>query len=83
MAAVLLDVGSGLEEPTVVQTLLDLERTPRKPQYQMASEEPLLLFSCSYGNLTFRRSKKVYDDVLKGFDKVISRYVKQFILLSP
>lgn len=37
MAAVLLMVGRGEEAPGIVATLLDVERTPRKPQYAMAS----------------------------------------------
>ena len=42
MAAVLLMVGRGEEQPEIVQTLLDLERCPRKPQYPMASGSPSL-----------------------------------------
>jgi tRNA pseudouridine38/39 synthase len=37
MASVLLMVGRGEEQPSIVQTLLDLERSPRKPQYSRAS----------------------------------------------
>ncbi len=37
MAAVLLMVGRGEEQPEVVQTLLDTQRCPRKPQFNMAS----------------------------------------------
>lgn len=38
MAAVLLMVGRGLEEPSIVSRLLDITATPRKPTYQMAAE---------------------------------------------
>lgn len=37
MAAVLLMVGRGEEQPEVVQMLLDTQRCPRKPQFNMAS----------------------------------------------
>lgn len=37
MAAVLLMVGRGEEFPDVVRRLLDVEATPRKPQYRLAS----------------------------------------------
>ena len=37
MAAVLLMVGRGEEQPDIVQTLLDTQRCPRKPQFAMAS----------------------------------------------
>jgi tRNA pseudouridine38/39 synthase len=42
IAAVLLMVGRGLEKPSIVQKLLDIQQTPCKPQYSMADEEPLL-----------------------------------------
>lgn len=73
MASVLLMVGRGHEEPSIVHTLLDLGQMPQKPQYTMASEEPLLLYSCNYGDLMFRRSKRVYHEVLKGMDEVVTR----------
>ena len=38
MAAVLLMVGRGLEQPCVVQRMLDVQATPQKPQYNMAPE---------------------------------------------
>ncbi len=38
MVAVLLMVGQGLEQPSVVQKLLDVERCPCKPSYSMAPE---------------------------------------------
>ena len=43
MVAVLVMVGQGLEEPGVVQQLLDVGTVDRKPQYNMAPE--VLLFS--------------------------------------
>lgn len=38
MAAVLLLVGQGLEEPAVVASLLDVAAHPCKPIYTLASE---------------------------------------------
>ena len=38
MAAVLLMVGQHLEQPEIVQQLLDVQLTPCKPQYNYASE---------------------------------------------
>ncbi|KAI4966113.1 hypothetical protein ZWY2020_046460 [Hordeum vulgare] len=43
MVAVLFLVGQGLESPCVVDSLLDITKTPRKPQYTMAPELPLIL----------------------------------------
>ncbi|KAJ8707658.1 hypothetical protein PYW07_011335 [Mythimna separata] len=46
--AVLLLIGQGKETPEVISELLDVEKHPRKPQYNMALDVPLNLFHCSY-----------------------------------
>ncbi|CAL5221610.1 g3830 [Coccomyxa viridis] len=56
MAAVLLMVGRGLEQPSVVQRMLDIETTRQKPQYNMAAEEPLLFYRCAFDGLEWQRS---------------------------
>ncbi|XP_023551062.1 tRNA pseudouridine(38/39) synthase isoform X2 [Cucurbita pepo subsp. pepo] len=56
MVAVVYMVGQGLEDPDVVDILLDPLRTPRKPQYVMASENPLVLHSCEFEGVKFRCS---------------------------
>ncbi|EEH58846.1 uncharacterized protein MICPUCDRAFT_3321, partial [Micromonas pusilla CCMP1545] len=48
VAAVLFLVGLGKEPPSVIDDLLDLEKTTRKPQYEMAPEEPLLLWASGF-----------------------------------
>ena len=50
MAAVLLMVGRGLEQPGVVQRMLDIEATRQKPQYNMAAEVRLLPFTSNSGH---------------------------------
>ena len=51
MVAVLFLVGAELESPDIISRLLDIEETPRKPSYEMASELPLLLYKCSFPQL--------------------------------
>ncbi|XP_024972274.1 tRNA pseudouridine(38/39) synthase [Cynara cardunculus var. scolymus] len=53
MVAVLFLIGQGLESPDVIDALLDVEKTPRKPQYKMAPEIPLVLQSCEFEGLKF------------------------------
>lgn len=48
MMAVLLLVGEGNEDPSVITELMDVETNPRKPQYSLASELPLCLFTAEY-----------------------------------
>jgi tRNA pseudouridine38/39 synthase len=49
MVAVLFLVGQGLEDPTVVAELLDPERHPRRPNYVLADDRPLVLWDCVFG----------------------------------
>ena len=48
--SILLLVGSGVEEPSVVTRLLDVESNPAKPAYQMGHPLPLTLYDCGYEN---------------------------------
>lgn len=52
--AVLLLVGEGNEEPSIVAELLDVNRVPCKPQYHMATAYPLSLAEAEYGGLNLR-----------------------------
>jgi hypothetical protein len=49
--AILLLVGEGKEEPTIVRELLDIENCPSKPFYEMACDQPLVLYECGFDNL--------------------------------
>lgn len=57
IAAVLLMVGRGQEQPSIMQQLLDIGRFPSKPQYALAEDEPLLLFSCGFEGIQWHRSE--------------------------
>ncbi|OQD76143.1 hypothetical protein PENDEC_c005G02733 [Penicillium decumbens] len=48
MVAILFLVGQGLESPSIVAELLDIEKNPRKPSYEMASDAPLVLWDCIF-----------------------------------
>ncbi|KAF8463128.1 pseudouridine synthase [Kalaharituber pfeilii] len=50
MIAVLFLIGQGFEEPSLIKTLLDTEKHPRKPQYEMADDKALVLWDCYYPN---------------------------------
>ncbi|KAK8190601.1 pseudouridine synthase [Phyllosticta capitalensis] len=51
LIAVLFLVGQGLEKPTIVKELLDVETNPTKPKYEMAADAPLVLWDCLFPNL--------------------------------
>ncbi|PNS14988.1 tRNA pseudouridine(38-40) synthase [Sphaceloma murrayae] len=48
MVAVLFLVGQGLEPPSIVSDLLNVEKTPTRPKYEMASDAPLVLWDCIF-----------------------------------
>lgn len=48
MAAILFLVGQGLEEPSIVDQLLDIDTNPRRPAYEMADDAPLVLWDCIF-----------------------------------
>lgn len=56
IVAVLLLIGQRLEEPQVISELLDVAKNPRKPQYSMASELPLVLYDCQFEGLEWQQS---------------------------
>ena len=48
LVAVLFLVGQGLEKPSVIKDLLDVQKTPRRPMYELAAAEPLVLYDCVF-----------------------------------
>lgn len=48
IVSILMLVGQGKESPEIVKTLLNVEENSQKPQYSLASEIPLNLFSCRF-----------------------------------
>ncbi|KAK2739224.1 hypothetical protein FQN55_009504 [Onygenales sp. PD_40] len=48
LAAILFLVGQGLEKPTIVKELFDVEKNPRRPVYELASDAPLVLWDCIF-----------------------------------
>jgi tRNA pseudouridine38/39 synthase len=48
MVAILFLVGQGLEKPSLVKELLDVETCPSRPVYDMASDQPLVLWDCKF-----------------------------------
>ena len=48
MVAILFLVGQGLESSSLVDDLLDVSKTPAKPQYEMADDASLVLWDCIF-----------------------------------
>jgi len=54
MMAILFLVGQRLEDPEIVRDLLDIEKYPAKPEYEMAHDVPLVLYDCRFDGLEWR-----------------------------
>ncbi|XP_009953951.1 PREDICTED: tRNA pseudouridine(38/39) synthase, partial [Leptosomus discolor] len=61
MMAVLFLIGQGMESPEIIDELLDVEKNPRKPQYSMAVEFPLVLYDCEFENLRWLYDREVQE----------------------
>uniref|UniRef100_A0ACD5XQF6 Uncharacterized protein n=1 Tax=Avena sativa TaxID=4498 RepID=A0ACD5XQF6_AVESA len=77
MVAVLFLIGQGLESPFVVDSLLDITKTPRKPQYTMAPELPLILRSCLFDKVSFMCSPGASQALIEHFKDEYHQYMLQ------
>lgn len=70
LVSVLFLVGQGLEEASVVTSLLDIEQNPRKPVYEIASELPLVLYESEYSesDVNFYYNPKVLAELRKRLE---------------
>jgi tRNA pseudouridine38/39 synthase len=48
LISILFLIGQGLESPSLVTSLLDMENNPTRPKYEMASDAPLVLWDCIF-----------------------------------
>ncbi|GBG29996.1 tRNA pseudouridine synthase [Hondaea fermentalgiana] len=65
LVSVLFLVGQRLESPDVISALLDIEKNPRKPVYDIASELPLILYESEYAasDIDFRYNAEVLSEL--------------------
>ncbi|KAM0871278.1 hypothetical protein ACQ4PT_039514 [Festuca glaucescens] len=77
MVAVLFLIGQGLESTFVVDSLLDITKTPRKPQYTMAPELPLILRSCLFDKVSFMCSSDARQALIEHFKDEYHQYMLQ------
>jgi tRNA pseudouridine38/39 synthase len=76
MAAILLLIGQGLEQPEVLEHMLDISRCPGKPQYTMASEYPLLLYDCAFEEVKWiNQTADSHQHVVEHFQSLWSSHM--------
>ena len=67
MVAVLLMIGQNLENTEVIDWMLDIKQCPRRPQYNMASEIPLVLYDCVYEKFSWKYEPGILDALMRDF----------------
>ncbi|KAL5960535.1 tRNA pseudouridine 38/39 synthase, partial [Taenia solium] len=71
-SAALLPSSSPLDE--VIDALLDVQKMPGKPPYQMAEAEPLLFFEPEFQKMDWETSPVAQEDVLKSMQKLWTKH---------
>ncbi|XP_071318920.1 tRNA pseudouridine(38/39) synthase [Trachinotus anak] len=69
MMAVLLLIGQKLEAPEIINQLLDVQNNPRKPQYSMAVDYPLVLYDCRFEGLSWKQETEEVNHVLSALQQ--------------
>ncbi|OXU24382.1 hypothetical protein TSAR_014354 [Trichomalopsis sarcophagae] len=66
---ILLLIGREQEKPEVITDLLDVEKCPRKPQYNLGHYIPLNLFYCEYDGTNWYTDKEELQRVIKDLQE--------------
>ncbi|XP_055038823.2 tRNA pseudouridine(38/39) synthase isoform X1 [Misgurnus anguillicaudatus] len=83
MMAVLLLIGQKLESPEIINQLMDVEKNPRKPQYSMAVDYPLVLYDCQFEGVNWQTEPEEENHVLNSLHQHwVQTAVKTQVLLG-
>uniref|UniRef100_I1PBT8 tRNA pseudouridine synthase n=1 Tax=Oryza glaberrima TaxID=4538 RepID=I1PBT8_ORYGL len=66
-----------MDAANIVDSLLDITKTPRKPQYKMASEIPLILRSCLFDEVNFMCSSEASQALIEHLKDEYHQYMLQ------
>lgn len=80
--SLLLMVGRGDEKPSIFKDLLNMRKWPAKPQYDMASDIPLVLCDCLYRKIRFIYHRETSERVLSDFHWAWRRYTMHAHVMS-
>ncbi|XP_034564467.1 tRNA pseudouridine(38/39) synthase isoform X2 [Notolabrus celidotus] len=69
MMALLLLIGQKLEAPDIIDQLMDVQSNPRKPQYSMAVDFPLVLYDCHFEGLSWQQENEEVNHVLSALQQ--------------
>ena len=64
MVSILFLIGQGLEPASIIDELLNIQKTPCKPHYEMADDAPLVLWDCIFPSNSTDRPTESQPDSL-------------------
>ncbi|KAM4608183.1 tRNA pseudouridine(38/39) synthase isoform 2-T2 [Discoglossus pictus] len=67
---ILLLVGQGKEQPQVILDLLDVQKNPCKPHYNMAVELPLVLYNCHFDDIQWVTEKEAQSMTVSHLQRI-------------
>ncbi|XP_063167015.1 tRNA pseudouridine(38/39) synthase [Candoia aspera] len=83
MMAILFLIGQRMEKPQIIDELFDIETNPRKPQYSMAVEFPLVLYDCEFENIQWIYDHQVHEFNVTRFQQLWTNHaIKTHMLYS-
>uniref|UniRef100_A0A8C5SW92 tRNA pseudouridine(38/39) synthase n=1 Tax=Laticauda laticaudata TaxID=8630 RepID=A0A8C5SW92_LATLA len=83
MMAILFLIGQRMEKPEIIDELFDVETNPRKPQYSMAVEFPLVLHDCEFENIQWNYDHQVQEFNVTRFQQLWTNHaIKSQMLYS-
>ncbi|KAA0192115.1 tRNA pseudouridine synthase [Fasciolopsis buskii] len=76
IVSIMVMVGRGFESPQIVDELLDLTKTPAKPQYQMADDLPLMFVNATYPDnaVNWETSTAAQSDLVRHFQRLSTEH---------
>lgn len=72
MVAILFLVGQGLEPPSIVTELFDIEKNPCRPTYELASDNPLVLWDCVFPDDNSESQEDALEWIYAGDQRAVS-----------
>ncbi len=82
MVSVLFLVGLGLEQPDIVDELLDVAKHPMRPQYTMASEIPLVLYNCQFADINWVYPNDSNEQLVSHFQQMWTNHATRASVIS-
>lgn len=79
MMANLFLIGQELEEVSLISDMLNIEKVPRKPVYDMASDVPLILYDCKFPDMEWIKTSLNDYKALK-YGKTINALVLSYAM---